>query len=84
MKVELVDHKPGEEQCWAQEKKAFLESEEFFDFLGSHSVVLFEYDFEGATQRFKEVGCPPERMPPNFLDLHKALDNIPQEKFRTN
>lgn len=44
---------------------------------------MFEYNFDGAIQQFKEVGYPPEETPFDFLDLSKALDNLPEETFRS-
>lgn len=50
VKVELDDYQAEEEGHRTQEKKAFLESKEFFYPLGNHSVALFKYSFEGASQ----------------------------------
>lgn len=84
VKPELADYWTREEGSRAQEKKVFLESEELFDSPCSDSTTLFEYGFERATQQFKEAGNPPEGTSPDFLDLHKALNNILQEKFRSD
>lgn len=84
MKVELVNYRAREKGWQVQEKKAILESEEFFDLLGNFSITLFEYGFEGGTQQLNETGYPPEEASPDFLDLHKALVSTPQEKLSSH
>lgn len=81
VKVKLIDYQAGEEGRWTQEKKVFLEFKEFFNLLCSHYVIMFEDNFEGVIQWFKEAGYPPEGVSPDFLDLSKALDILPEEKF---
>lgn len=48
VKAKLADYWAGVEGRRAQDKKTFLESEEFFDLLCSRSIVLFQYGFEGG------------------------------------
>lgn len=50
VKVELIEYKAWEDEQRAHKKKAFLGSEEFFYLLDSLSAIMFEYDFNGATQ----------------------------------
>lgn len=49
-KKRLVDYEAREEG-WASEKKIGSESEEFFDLLSNRSTIMFNYDFEEATQQ---------------------------------
>lgn len=77
-KAELTDYKVEDEEWRAQEKKAFLELEEFFNILGSCSSIMFEYGL-WSYPTIQRGRLPSEGAPSDFLKLSKPLDNLPEE-----
>lgn len=80
-KAELTNYKAEEEGRKTREKKAFLELEEFFNLLGSRAAIMFEYCFDKVVQQFKEVAYPPKGITFDFLNLSRALNNLPEKTF---
>ncbi|XP_042377724.1 uncharacterized protein LOC121970820 isoform X1 [Zingiber officinale] len=76
-KVELINYKAGEEGRWANQKKTFLKSPEFFDLLGAQSASVFEYGYRCAMKQFREADYPPDGTSTSFLDPQTTLASIP-------
>lgn len=81
VKVELTNYKTGEEERQVQEKKDFLELEDFFDILGNHPTFMFKHGFNKAIQQLKEVGYPHKGAPSDFINLSNGLDSLLEEIF---
>lgn len=81
LQKKLSNDKAREEGHWANKKKMFLKSLEFFDLLGSWFAFFLEQDFKGAIRQLQKVDHPPADTPLNFLDLQKFADNILDDKM---
>lgn len=54
-----------------QDKKTFLDLEEFYSLLGDRAAIMFEYGFDRAVAQFKKASYPPEGSPSDFINLLK-------------
>ncbi|KZV55442.1 hypothetical protein F511_41478 [Dorcoceras hygrometricum] len=58
-------------------KEEFLKSPEFDRLLVKKSVAYFKSGFDGAVAQFRTNGFPEEEFPAPFLDMKKALREMP-------
>lgn len=75
----MQEYNTHEDERWASRKAELFWSAEFFDLLGAKSISFLEKGFRGVIAQFKEVGYPPTDASLDFLDIHKVVDDIPNE-----
>lgn len=63
----------------AAQKEELLKSEEFETLCSAKSVIYFEQGFQGCLKQFRDNGYAEAEHPAPFLDVDKALEDMPEE-----
>ncbi|KZV58409.1 hypothetical protein F511_15843 [Dorcoceras hygrometricum] len=65
--------------AWALGKEEFLKSPKFERLCANMLVAYFRSGFEGCVAQFRANGYPEEEHPAPFLDMKKALRDMPED-----
>ncbi|KZV42094.1 hypothetical protein F511_11690 [Dorcoceras hygrometricum] len=80
LQAEVAKWKDEAANSWELGKEKFLQSKEFRVLCSGKALAFFEKGFEGCLAQFRESGYTEEEHPASFLDVERALANLPDDE----
>ncbi|KZV39233.1 hypothetical protein F511_30369 [Dorcoceras hygrometricum] len=80
LQAEVDKWKDEAANSWELGKEKFLQSKEFRVLCSGKALAFFEKGFDGCLAQFRESGYTEEEHPASFLDVERALANLPDEE----
>ncbi|KZV48827.1 salicylic acid-binding protein 2 [Dorcoceras hygrometricum] len=80
LQAEVDKWKDEAANSWELGKEKFLQSKEFRVLCSGKALAFFEKGFDGCLAQFRESGYTEEEHPASFLDVERALANLPDDE----
>ncbi|KZV56013.1 hypothetical protein F511_12712 [Dorcoceras hygrometricum] len=80
LQAEVDKWKDEAANSWELGKEKFLQSKEFRVLCSVKALAFFEKGFDGCLAQFRESGYTEEEHPVSFLDVERALANLPDDE----
>ncbi|KZV40405.1 hypothetical protein F511_10808 [Dorcoceras hygrometricum] len=80
LQAEVDKWKDEAANSWELGKEKFLQSKEFRILCSGKALAFFEKGFDECLAQFRESGYTEEEHPASFLDVERALANLPDDE----